>query len=237
LTWVVEEVGVIGSTNDEAMARGRAGAPHGTVISATAQTKGRGRQGRSWHAPPGENLTLSVVLRPKLPPAAVPPLTLAAGVAVWDALNSLGFRASIKWPNDLLIEGKKVAGILTETSTRGDRLDLAVVGVGLNVNTTAFPAELDPIATSLAIVRGERLDLGSIRTLVARHLEERIERFLVEGPADAVTAFKERTDLLGRRVRSADVEGLAVDVDEAGALWLETDAGRRVRIVAGEVTA
>jgi BirA family biotin operon repressor/biotin-[acetyl-CoA-carboxylase] ligase len=181
------------STNDDAMARGRAGGAHGLVVIADTQSKGRGRQGHVWHSPPGENLYLSVLLRLDVAPLRVPPLTLAAGVAVADAVNALGVRASLKWPNDVLVERdgayRKVAGILTEMSTRGMRADAIVVGIGLNVNTEAFPPEL-PLASSLRREAGgaafDRADVAA-RVLVA--LEERVDRFIAEPTRLLARAF------------------------------------------------
>src|SRR5262249_5814013 len=131
-----------GSTNDEALARARAGAPHGLVIVADEQTRGRGRLGRVWHSPPGDNLYLSVLLRRDRPPAWALPLPLIAGVAVSDTLEGFSCGTAIKWPNDVLIDGRKVAGILTESSTVGGRLEAIVVGIGVNVNVADLPPEL-----------------------------------------------------------------------------------------------
>jgi BirA family transcriptional regulator, biotin operon repressor / biotin---[acetyl-CoA-carboxylase] ligase len=242
VTWQVISVGETGSTNDDALARSRTGAPHGTVIVADSQTRGRGRQGRVWHSPSGANLYLSVILRLSLAPAAAPPLTLAAGVAVADALKSLGFQPSIKWPNDVLLDGRKVAGILTETATRGDRMEVVVIGVGINVNIASFPPELSPIATSLRIARGAPLDKAQVLSRVLTSLEAWIDRFVAEGAAViAQAAWKERSHLLGTRVRVSEggrvVEGTATDLDDEGALWLEADGGRRLRVLSGEVLA
>src|SRR4051794_14278733 len=138
------------STNDEAAAWARAGAPHGALVIADAQTGGRGRLGRTWHSPPGENLYFSTVLRPEIPPHRAPPLTLAVGVALADAVREAGCDAQLKWPNDLLLDGKKVAGILTEMTTSGGRVEFVVIGIGVNLDARAFPAELDGRATSIA---------------------------------------------------------------------------------------
>ncbi|HEY2749156.1 MAG TPA: biotin--[acetyl-CoA-carboxylase] ligase, partial [Polyangia bacterium] len=131
----------VGSTNDEAAAWARAAtaAPHGAVVVADAQDAGRGRLGRKWHSPQGESLYLSVVLRPPLPPHRVPPLTLAAGIAVAEALVAYEVTPALKWPNDVQLDGKKVAGILTEMSADLDRVHHLVVGIGVNLNGRAFP--------------------------------------------------------------------------------------------------
>jgi len=131
-------VATCASTNDLAAAEARGGAPTGTLVTTDAQTAGRGRLGRAWHAPPGENLTFSVVLRPTRPAAEIPPMTLLVGAALAEALGHLGFDARVKWPNDVLLrpEGRprKVAGILTEAATAGMEVGHVIMGIGLNVN-------------------------------------------------------------------------------------------------------
>ncbi len=186
------DLDTIGSTNDEALARARAGAPHGTAVTARAQTQGRGRQGRAWHSPPGENVYLSIILRLPIAPAAAPPLTLAVGVAVCETVRRLAGRASLKWPNDVLIEGKKVAGILTETSTRGAELDAVIVGIGVNVATTSFPPELAVLATSLTIAAGHPIATADVVDALLAEAELWIDRFVAEGPGPIARAARER---------------------------------------------
>src|SRR5262245_61758122 len=143
MTWTIERLGRVASTNDEAAARARAGAPHGTVVVAEEQTRGRGTRGRAWWSPPGGRY-LSAILRCDLPPAAMPPLTLAAGVGVCDAVRALGVAAGLKWPNDVVVARagglRKLAGVLVEAATRSDRVEHAIVGIGLNVGAAAVPA-------------------------------------------------------------------------------------------------
>ena len=134
------------STNDEAAAWARQGAPEGAVVIADAQTRGRGRQGRSWHSPPGAALYFSTVLRPKLPLPKLPPLTLAVGVALAETVTALGVPARLKWPNDVLVEGKKLAGILTESATQGGRLEHVIVGIGVNLSVEEFPQGVNAIS-------------------------------------------------------------------------------------------
>ncbi len=228
------------STNDEAARWARdtsQPAPHGAVVVARAQTAGRGRLGRQWHSPPGENLYLSCVLRPPLPPTKVPPITLCAGLAVCEVVNSRGVPASIKWPNDVLVGGAKIAGILTEMSTRGQKLDSVVVGIGLNVNGSDFPPQLD--ATSLLKQSGERHELPSVLGSLLFALNEWYELYLEEGVAGLQTSFAEHSMLSGKDVRvriggeliSGRVISLAVD----GSLIVEDTAGKRHQVIAGEV--
>ena len=143
------------STNDLAKALAVQGAPEGTVVVAEAQTSGRGRLGREWDSPPGVGLYVSLVLRPMLPPMELPQITLTTAVAVVRAVRRVaGLAPGIKWPNDLLLNGKKLGGILTEMETESDRIRHVVVGLGLNVNNPGFPPELAATATSLALEAG-----------------------------------------------------------------------------------
>ena len=232
-----------GSTNDEAAAWARAGAPAGAVVVADTQTRGRGRLGRRWHSPPGASLYFSVVLRPPLPPHRVPPLTLAAGVAVAEALTALDITPQLKWPNDVLLDGKKVAGILTEMSSEVDRVHHVVVGIGVNLNTRDFPEELGAIATSAALVRGIPVSRADFAAALCARLEHWVDRFVAEGPPVVAAAWKQHARIFddgGRRVRVTAgrdvIEGVAEDLDDDGALRLRLDDGRTTRIIAGEVT-
>ncbi len=140
-----------GSTNDDARALAAQGCAHGSLVTADEQTRGRGRSGQRWHSPPGANVYLSIVLRPRLAPHLATPFTLAVGLVVAEVVESrIGRAAALKWPNDVLVGGRKIAGVLVEAQIRGDRLASLVVGVGLDVETRDFPPPLDAIATSLA---------------------------------------------------------------------------------------
>jgi BirA family biotin operon repressor/biotin-[acetyl-CoA-carboxylase] ligase len=233
------------STNDEAARLARAGAEHGTVVTARTQSGGRGRQGRSWHSPDDGNVYLSCILRPGLTPDRVPPITLAAGLAVSDTVNSAGASSSLKWPNDVLVSDKKIAGILTEMSTRGAALDSVVVGIGVNVGARAFPPELEPIATSLHLELGEAAPRADavIHALLAS-LEEWLDRFFAGGVPAVAAAWQLRATPrpISATVDGHTIVGHARGLDHDGALLLETADGehprivRIVRIVAGDVT-
>jgi BirA family transcriptional regulator, biotin operon repressor / biotin---[acetyl-CoA-carboxylase] ligase len=227
------------STNDEAGAWAREGAPEGATVVTEAQTEGRGRAGREWFSPPGENLCFSLVLRPPTAAHGVAPLTLAAGVGVYQAVSALGLRPDLKWPNDVLLGGRKVCGILCEMSTEQDRVRAVILGVGVNVNTPEFPFALEGRATSLRRERrGEPLDRAMVLALLLTHLEQWYDRFLAEGPKGAAAAFRVRSRLLGQKVRlhrgDRVVEGLARDVDDEGTLLFEA-GGRIERVLSGEV--
>ncbi len=230
-----------GSTNDDAAARARVGAPEGTVVIAERQSAGRGRLGRTWISPAGLNLALSCVLRPSVPPALAPRLSLVAALAVACALEELGFEPGIKWPNDVFLEGRKVCGILTEIEAEADSVRFVVVGIGLNVNgdTQDFPPELRGSATSLRMVSGRTWDRARVAGILLRALGEWYERFLT-GPFAAVTAdWNRRSILSGRTVRvdapGGALEGRCRGIDTDGALLL--DDGREVRrVIAGDAS-
>jgi BirA family biotin operon repressor/biotin-[acetyl-CoA-carboxylase] ligase len=211
------------STNERAKALALAGAPHGTLVSADEQSAGRGRQGRRWSAPPRTALLISLVLR-ELDEL----LPLAASVAVAEACEAAGVNCAIKWPNDVWIDGRKVAGILVEGRPREG---WAVLGIGLNVDVGLedLPPELREAATSLRMAgRAPSLEV-MLDTLLGT-----LELRLADPPERVLAAWTERDALRGRRVRWEGGEGVAGGVDSTGALLVETDAGR-VALDAGEV--
>ncbi len=206
------------STNERAKLLAAAGAPHGTLVTAGEQSAGRGRQGRVWSAPPGAALLMSLVVRDP-----DPVLPLAAAVAVCEAVPA---RCEIKWPNDVWLERRKLAGILVEGRPQEG---WAVLGIGLNVLTEEFPEELAPIATSLrlaGIETGTDEVLHGLLDALERRLEDPIERVL--------EAWRERDALRGQPVAWADGEGTAAGIDDSGGLIVETEEGR-VTLAAGEV--
>jgi len=239
-----EQLQTCASTNDVAAARARGGADEGLVIAADTQTAGRGRLGRAWHSPPGESLYVSILLRPRRTPAEIPPLTLLAGAAVARALEgSCGVRARLKWPNDVLAEEsgspRKLAGILTEMSSEGERVGHVVVGIGLNVNAVDFPPEIAARATSLRRLLGRPVDRAVILRAILEAFEPLYDDFSARGPAAAVEAWRPRA-ALGERCRvsgagPSPIEGVALDIDPDGALRLRDDAGIVHRVLSGEI--
>lgn len=231
----------LGSTNDEAKALADADAGHGEVVVAEKQTDGRGRRGRSWVSPPRRNVAFSVILRPEeLPPTRAPELTLVAAVAVCEALRHSGVPAGIKWPNDVLVGGRKIAGILTEMSAEADRVHWVVVGVGVNVNARAedFPPELRDEATSLLLERGHPAPRALFLAACLSELEAWYDRHAEQGFAPIRQAWRERSVTLGQQVvvrtDGQDVTGLAEDIDDTGALLVRTAPGL-VRVTSGDV--
>lgn len=209
---------VTDSTNERAKELALAGAPHGTLVTADEQTAGRGRQGRTWSAEPGDALLLSLLLR-----TLDELLPLRAAVAV---AESIPMSARIKWPNDVWVEGRKISGILVEGRPQEG---WAVLGIGLNVATRSFPDELSDIATSLAL-EGAALS----REEVLRGLLVSLERQLAADSADVLAAWRERDALHGAEVSWSGGRGTAAGITDAGALRVETDTGI-VELDAGEV--
>ena len=238
----------VGSTNTEAAAWARDGAREGSIVVTDHQTEGRGRHGRRWTADPGTNLMLSVVLRPPLSPERLGLVTLAAGVAVADAVDSFvaPHCTTIKWPNDVLLEGRKTCGMLLESAFAGRRHaaeapSFVILGIGLNVNQTHFPDALADTATSLRLVVGRTVPRPPLLGRVLDDLEQRYDS-LVEDDGTAVReAFHARMDRRGEpvtlRFTGTDntISGTARGVTASGALELDTADGRRV-LHAGEVT-
>jgi BirA family biotin operon repressor/biotin-[acetyl-CoA-carboxylase] ligase len=206
------------STNERGKALAATGAPHGTLVTADEQTAGRGRQGRAWTAPPRSAVLMSLVVRD---PSEL--LPLAAAVAVCEALP---VRTAIKWPNDVWLQRRKLAGILVEGRPQEG---WAVLGIGLNVTTDSFPPALAETATSLHLA-GVETDVEP----VMRALLESLDRRLGAPAREILAAWRERDALRGERVRWAGGEGNAAGIDDGGALLVDTDSGR-VALDAGEV--
>jgi len=230
----------IDSTQRLARELARAGAEEGTCVIAEAQSAGRGRLGRTWHSPPGANLYCSLVLRPPLAPAAVPQIALVAGVAVAATVDqTTGLPAAIKWPNDVLVRERKVAGVLTELEAELERVRFVIAGIGVNLNVATLPAELAGRATSLAIEAGRPVDRAAFTARLLAALEDRYTRFVAGGFAAVRAEWESRSALTGKTVRvsgpEGETSGRVLGVDDDGALRLGTAAGER-RVVAGEVT-
>ena len=228
------------STNDVVEKLARDGVREGVVVFAEAQTKGRGRLGRRWLSPPGEGLWFSVLLRPELPPASVTQLTIAAATAVARAIRSqTGVSPKIKWPNDILIAGRKVVGILTELSAEQDRVSHVILGIGVDVNVTEFPAELQGVATSLAAAAGRRFNRAEIAASILQELESDYGRVQRGGFTELAEEWERNCITLGQRIRihigSRTLTGRAESLDNDGALLLRSDYGHLERVVGGDV--
>lgn len=225
-----------GSTNDDVLRLAGNGAPHGTTLVADEQLRGRGRHGASWFAPAGDNLTFSVLLRPALEAARCTVLPLLAGLAVRDAIASrVGGTVTIKWPNDVWVDGKKIAGILVESVMRGAKLTAAVVGIGVNVETKEFPRDLSPTATSLALASATNLEKVELFVDVLASLEGRMARMVAGGFEEQLQELNRVDGLREREVDVDGVRGTAVGIGTGGVLLVRTEAGV-VRCIAGRVT-
>ena len=231
------------STNDVAEKLARDGVAEGVVIFAETQTKGRGRLGRKWLSPAGQGLWFSVLLRPGMPTGSVTQLTIAAATAVARAIRlETGLSPQIKWPNDILLRGKKVVGILTELSAELDRVKHLTLGIGVDVNHAAseFPPELRKLATSLKIECGRHLSRIDLAAAILRELDRDYAR-ICTGQFEAVAdEWQELCATIGRRVTihvgPRTLQGHAEALDDDGALLLRTEHGRLERIIGGDVT-
>ena len=232
----------LGSTNTAAMTWAEEGAPEGSVVVTEFQTAGRGRQGRTWQADTGHNLMFSVVLRPSLPPARLNLITLAASIATVEAVEAFTapLRATIKWPNDVFLEGQKCCGMLLESTLAGIGEATVILGIGLNVNQPAFPPELEDQATSLLLQTGRQIPRAALLANLMGRLERHYDA-LVEDEAAIREAYTDRLHGLGHpttlRLTEDDhpITGVILGVTDTGALRLETSDGVRT-FHAGDVT-
>ena len=228
----------VASTNDVAYDLAKKGSPEGTVIVSEEQTAGKGRLGRLWVSPKGKGIYLSIILRPALPPQAIPKLTLFAALSAARAIRTLtGLTTQMRWPNDLLLDGKKVTGVLTEMNAEQDRVHFVIAGIGINVNTAAefLPSE----ATSLKIEKGEPVSRVSLTRSLLEEFDQLYTSF-GEGKTDeALEECRKLSAVLGTHVTVEQVngrkEGYALDIDEEGALLLRRDDGLTERILSGDL--
>jgi BirA family biotin operon repressor/biotin-[acetyl-CoA-carboxylase] ligase len=226
------ELAECGSTNDEAARLARMGARHGTVVLAEAQRAGRGRDGRTWESPPG-GLYMSAVLRPPLPLVDVPPMTLAIGIAVCDAARSVGASAVLKWPNDVLVGGKKLAGVLVEAQSQGNKLDAVIVGIGVNLDTA--PADR---SIALGEAAGKPIDRAAFVTCLLGSVERWVDRYIASGLEAIIPAWQDRmaVGLAARAtINGAPLTGSMAGLDPDGSLLLRDDAGNLHRVRSGDV--
>ncbi|HET6490366.1 MAG TPA: biotin--[acetyl-CoA-carboxylase] ligase [Syntrophales bacterium] len=232
----------VDSTNRLARDLAILGAVEGTIVVAESQTGGRGRKGRNWFSPPGEGIYVSLVLRPRFQPAEAPKMTLLTGVALAETLfHAVPSRVTIKWPNDVLLEGRKVAGILVEISTDIDAIDYMIVGVGMNINTPPdrFPADLRERATSLAAHAGHTVPRAEILGAFLDCFEHYYDLIGKEGFAPVIGRWRELSDMVGRRVRVQDfnrsLQGTIAGIDDDGVLLIKTADADIHRVIAGDV--
>lgn len=231
------------STNDVVEKLAHDGVSEGAVVFAESQTQGRGRLGRKWISPAGKGLWFSILLRPNLRPQEATQLTIAAATALWRAIHAeTGLSAEIKWPNDMLLRGKKVAGILTEMSAELDRVKYLVLGVGVDVNLAPgeFPPDVRKIATSLRAELGQPILRAELATAVLRELDRDYARVCGGLFAELANEWEAHCTTIGRQVTISigerRVRGRAESLDDDGALLVRTEHGHLERIIGGDVT-
>jgi BirA family transcriptional regulator, biotin operon repressor / biotin---[acetyl-CoA-carboxylase] ligase len=231
------------STNDVVERLARDGAKEGVVVFAESQTKGRGRLGRKWHSPAGQGLYFSVLLRPKLRPVEATQLTVVAATALVRAIEAATpVRPVIKWPNDLLVGGRKIAGVLTELSAELDTIKHLILGIGLDVNQTAkdFAPEIREVATSLRIAGGESVSRPELATRILREFDRDYARICGGGFEGLADEWETRCTTIGQnvaiRIGERILKGRAESLDADGALLIRTQHGRLERIIGGDVT-
>lgn len=228
------------STNDDMMRRMLDGAPHGAAIYAGAQRRGRGRQGRPWAGAPGQNLAISVAIVGERYMTHLPMIPLAVGVAMADLLTArTHLNVELKWPNDLLYDGKKLGGILCEGVHQGTRFMGAVVGVGINLNMMPedFDDELSQIATSVRVCTGEAIDVDSFAESARLAIVAEVDTLVLGGRTALLTRWEKRDVTRGRRVHilATDQIGTADGVARDGALNVRLDTGKLLSVRSGEV--
>lgn len=232
----------VDSTNTWGKRLAEEGAPHGTLVVADEQTQGRGRRGRSWQSPKGTNISMTLILRPDLEPARASMLTIVMGLSVAQGLKELlKLPVQIKWPNDAVLNGHKLCGILTEMSAQIDYINYVVVGTGINVNLPEVPEELKDIATSLLIETGHRVNRAEVIGAVLRAFARNYESFLAAGDLTGLlNAYNEILANRDRQVRVLDpkepYEGVALGINARGELLVRKADGSISEVYAGEVS-
>ncbi|MDD5128958.1 MAG: biotin--[acetyl-CoA-carboxylase] ligase, partial [Candidatus Omnitrophica bacterium] len=226
------------STMDLAMQLGIQSAANGTLVLAESQTKGRGRLGRNWFSPKYKGIYLSLILRPKIPPSASPVLTLLSAVSICEAVKKVGgLDAQIKWPNDIFINNKKIAGILTELNAEVDKVNFVVIGIGLNVNNDK--SALIAQATSLKEQLGQSISRVGLLQELLRRIESNYSLLEDRGSKVIIDKCRSFSLTLGRRVKiycqDKHIEGAAIDIDQDGALLIRKDSGLMQKVFSGDV--
>ena len=238
----IHNFGKLSSTNTTAKEQAEKGAKEGTTIIAETQTSGKGRLDRLWVSPRG-GVWLSIILRPRIDPEDASKITLTTAVAVTRILRRLyNVTAEIKWPNDVLIDNKKVCGILTEAKLRGKTVNFVVVGIGINANFSiqALPEDLQTTATTLKEMLGKNVDREKLTAALLKEFEDYYKLFIERKFERLLTEWRSMAGFLGKEVEITSfkekVRGVAVDVDENGALVIELKNGERRKVLSGDVT-
>ncbi|WP_052339617.1 biotin--[acetyl-CoA-carboxylase] ligase [Gorillibacterium massiliense] len=230
------------STQDAAREWAERGAPHGALVVADAQTAGRGRMGRSWHSPAGKGIYMSLVLRPDIPMQHTPQMTLLAAVALCRTFRrEASVDASIKWPNDILINGRKVSGILMESSAEDERLSYIIAGFGISVNLQKedYPDHLHDVATSLFIESGQPIQREDLIASFLQEYEKWFSVYMAEGFAPILSLWEALSSTLGRVITAytpkGPQKGTALRLHESGALTIRTENGQEMNVFSGDI--
>jgi BirA family transcriptional regulator, biotin operon repressor / biotin---[acetyl-CoA-carboxylase] ligase len=228
------------STQAEAHRIAGEGAEDGTLVIADLQEGGKGRLGRVWHSPSGTGIWMSLLLRPKLELHQCPQLTLVAAVAVVEAIRKYtGLQVAIKWPNDILLDGKKICGILTELNAEATVVNYIIIGIGINVNTPSFPAELQSVATSLRIEGGQDFSRVQLVQRILERFESLYVAYLEEGFASLKERWESFATSVGQRIIARQihgtVEGLALGIDQDGSLLIQKEDGGIEKVYSADI--
>jgi BirA family transcriptional regulator, biotin operon repressor / biotin---[acetyl-CoA-carboxylase] ligase len=232
-----------GSTNDEAYSLGLNGASEGTVVIADSQHKGKGRMQRVWHSPSGVNIYTSVILKPQIPLSKASQISIVSGVAVAETLNQYcPEKVWLKWPNDVLIGGKKVCGILAQIKMKANTIDFIVLGIGININLSReqFPQNIKEIATSLFIETGRKISRQKLIISLYENLAKCYKQLHQEGFDRIKEKWLRLAPMIGQTVqvmfKDETIEGKATGLDEDGSLMLFTDGNKKVKVSSGDAT-
>lgn len=231
-----------GSTNTQIKRLAEEEAPHGTVVMADKQTAGKGRRGRGWESPGGKNIFFSILLRPAFAPEQASMLTLIMAMAVAEGVEHVcRVKAKIKWPNDIVVDGKKICGILTELTMETDYIQYVVIGTGVNVNQDDIPESIKDTATSLLLLSGKKTARAPLLSEILYIFEEKYERFCRTGNMEELLAeYNERLANIGREVKVLDPQGEytgeALGINEKGELLVRSADGQLHTVYAGEVS-
>lgn len=231
----------VDSTNEEAKRQAAAGADEGLLVTAEYQYAGKGRLGRSWEDKGGQDIAMSILLKPSISPMEASQLTLVAGLAAAETVKrAAAIDVKIKWPNDIVFEGKKLVGILTEMSASMERVNYAVVGIGINVNSLSFSDEIKDRAVSLSMLTGRSFNRAEIISLFMSIFMPMYKVFCTSGLRDFVEKYNSACVNVGKRVRAVSrtgtAEGIALGIDGSGCLLIKNDSGQVISVMSGEVS-
>jgi BirA family biotin operon repressor/biotin-[acetyl-CoA-carboxylase] ligase len=236
---VIQSYDLVESTNMQAKKLALSDAEDGTVVTSKIQSEGKGRQNRKWVSPKG-GLWISVILRPKIPPQKATLVTLMAANAVAETLSEYGLDAKIKWPNDVLIDGKKVCGILTEAKTKENEIEYIILGLGINANfeLSELPADIRETSTTIKHELKNDVSLDNLLNRLLVHMDMYYKLLQATEFDKIINIWKEKSDTLGMHVKittqKESIQGIAQDIDETGALILKKDDGGIQKLYAGD---